>query len=176
MPTQEENLIIQSYAAVCLVTELKNNKFLESECFERLIFGYPEIKKIIVDTNVDSQGFFLMAIYAMLVVPHELIEKTYVSEYAIVNDWIKENTQNTNSNYASDNLKINFLRHIRNAVAHAKVSFQPGMSVTFRDEGFNKKTKCNEKFSTDLPLCCAGELINKLGTIHIKYIGNIPPP
>lgn len=33
--SQEENIILQSYLTVSLLTELTNNRFLESACFEK---------------------------------------------------------------------------------------------------------------------------------------------
>lgn len=174
MITQQDNLIIQSYVNVCLATELKNNKFIESAYFNSLIFTNPSIKNSIIEVNIDNQGFFLMAMYAMLVIPHELIATAYKNDYLIINEYLEKNTNNTKSTYASDTPKVNFLRHIRNSIAHARVSFNPGISVTFTDEGkINKKTKCKESFSTDLSLSNAGNFLSQLQKIHIKYIENI---
>ena len=52
MITQEENLILQSYMTVSLLAELGNNKFFESDCFSKMTFGVPDIKKFLKTSGV----------------------------------------------------------------------------------------------------------------------------
>jgi hypothetical protein len=144
--TQEDNLIIQSYITISLLAELKNNNFLDSAYFEKMMFGVPWFKEQIRSIGVDNQGFAVIALYAMLVLPREILENAHANEYDAINDFLLNHTKNTTTNYRSDNPTTNYLRHVRNAVAHARVSFRPNDVVIFMDE--NSRT--NESFSTEL--------------------------
>ena len=110
------------------------------------MFGVPWFKEQIRSIGVDNQGFAVIALYAMLVLPREILENAHANEYDAINDFLLNHTKNTTTNYRSDNPTTNYLRHVRNAVAHARVSFRPNDVVIFMDE--NSRT--NESFSTEL--------------------------
>lgn len=167
--TQEQELLFQSYFTVSLLVELEKNKLRESDYFERMTFDAPWIKNELRKIPVDSQGCAMMALYAMLVLPRELIQKTYSSEYDAIDTFLQTTTRNTATTYSSDKSSVKYLRHIRNAVAHARVEFRPNEAVIFRDE--NGCT--NETFSTELPLKDLGELLHRLQMVHIKYIQDL---
>ncbi|KPQ37209.1 MAG: hypothetical protein HLUCCA11_01910 [Phormidesmis priestleyi Ana] len=167
--TQEDNLILQSYITISLLVELKNNNLLSSAYFEGMMFGAPWIKEQLQSIGVDNQGCTVIALYAMLVLPREIVQNAHAREYDAINDFLRNHTQNTTTNYRSDNPTTNYLRHVRNAVAHARVSFRPNDAVIFMDE--NSRT--NEFFSTELPLTRLGEFIHRLQTVHIAYIQGI---
>jgi len=133
-------------------------------------FGSPWIKDEILGIGIDNQGLLLMTLYSMLVIPKELIQNEFKNEYNEINQYLSTVAINTHSDYGSDNLEMNYLNHIRNSVAHSRVSFKPLVSVTFSDERKNFKTKKIEKFSTDIPLVKLGEFLMQLQTIHLKYI------
>ena len=69
------------------------------------------------------------------------------------------------SSYHSDSMKIDFTRHIRNAVAHARVAFIPFGSVTFTDENIN-----GEKCAITFPLENVGVFLTELQKVFMKYI------
>lgn len=172
MPTtlsQEQNLLFQSYFTVSLLVELKNNNLLASGYFEGMSFGAPWIKDELRKIGVDNQGCAMMSLYAMLVLPREIIQKTYSDEYEKIDAFLNAHTQNTASTYKSDLPSANYLRHIRNAVAHARVEFRPTDAVIFNDE--NPRT--NEAFSTELPLKYLGKLLHRLQMVHIAYIRDL---
>ena len=167
--TQEQNLLFQSYFTVSLLVELKNNSLLDSAYYEGITFGAPWIKEELRSIGIDNQGCAMMALYAMLVLPREIIQQAYSSEYDDINNFLQSIMQNTTTKYRSDSSGINFLRHIRNAVAHARVEFSPNDVVTFFDE--NSRT--NENFSSELPLTQLGEFIHRLQMVHIAYIQDL---
>ncbi len=70
------------------------------------------------------------ALYAMLVLPREIVQNAHATEYDAINDFLRNHAQNTTTNYRSDNPTTNYLRHVRNAIAHAHVSFRPNDAVT----------------------------------------------
>lgn len=168
MITQADNLILQAYYTTSLIAELKNNHFVESDFFQNMAFGQPAIKEGLKEIGVDNQGSALMALYAMLVIPREILKEKYGSEYAALNDFLKGVVTNTATNYPNDSPNINFLRHIRNSVAHAQVEFEPNSYVLFRD----KDERCGFQFETRLPLDSLGMFIGKLQLLHLRYVAD----
>lgn len=173
MLTQEQNLIFQSYFSFAFITELKNNNFLDSDFFKSMKFGSPWIKTEIQKLGINNQGLLLMALYSMLVIPRQLIQDQFEDEYNEIDVYLDAVTKNTHTEYASDSPTIKYLQHIRNAVAHSRVSFIPDISVKFCDQRKNYNTNKTDHFSTEIPLSKFGEFLIKLQTIHLKYISKL---
>jgi hypothetical protein len=167
--TQEQTLLFQSYCTVSLLVALTRNDLLKSDYFESMKFGAPWIKDELRKIGVDNQGCAMMLLYAMLVLPREILYKDYSSVYNEIDAFLETHTLNTDNKYKSDASSVKYLRHIRNAVAHATVEFRPTNTVIFNDE--NRRT--NEKFSTELPLKYLGDLLNELQRVHIAYIQDL---
>lgn len=166
MLTQEDNLLIQSFYSTMLLVELKKNNFLNSDFFNNMIFDFPAIKGELRKIGVDNQGCALMSLYAMLVIPRQLFGNQFTEEYKFIDAFLQQNAANTVTTYKKDYPKIDFLRHVRNAVAHARISFQPYEAICFSDEN----TKTGEKFSTELPLTQLGVFLQELMRIHISFV------
>ena len=166
MLTHDDNLILQTWYTTILIHELRRSDFINSSAFESMDFELPFIKHEIRSLNVDNQGSALMALYAMLVVPREIIKKRYSDEYDDLNIFLESVTYDTHSDYANDSKKVNFFRHIRNAVAHARVEFEPDKYVTF----FDTDTRNNNQFETKLPLKNLGDFIGRLQKLHVRYV------
>ena len=162
--TQKENLLFQSYYTFSLLTELHNNRLLESEYHNGMVFGVPQIKEDLRSIGIDNQGCVLMALYVMLVIPKEIVQQKYSLEYDSISEFLQTHTQNTSTTYRSDTPTVRYLRHIRNAVTHARVEFRPYDVIIFSDANSNK-----ESFSTELPLSHLGEFVNQLQKVHIAY-------
>lgn len=163
--TQENNLIIQSYMTVSFLLELKNLDFLNSNYYEHANFQDKFIKESLHEIKIDNQGFMLMALYAMLVIPKQLIEHQFPDEFNNLNvvvDTIKSDAQST---YKKDSVNIDYIRRIRNAVAHAKVSFVPKTEVVFLDEN-NKGEQC----TITIPLAKFDIFATALQKVFFKYI------
>jgi len=172
MPTSlspQQNLLFQSYFTVSLLGELSNNDLLNSDYFEGMTFGAPWIKEELGKIGVDNQGSAMMALYAMLVIPRETIHQTYSSDYDKIDAFLGKHTRNTTTTYLSDANSVRYLRHIRNAVAHARVEFRPSDAVIFEDED----NRTSETFSMELPLNYFGEFLNQLQMVHIAYIRDL---
>jgi len=142
--TQEDNLLIQSYITTSFLVELKNNNFLSSDYFKNLSFGDRSVKEILPQIGIDNQGALLMSLYSMLVIPKQLISDKFPTEFDDLNKKIGILKSSEQSTYKSDKIKIDYIRHIRNAVAHARVSFQPNQDVTFSDE--DKIQQCTIRY------------------------------
>ena len=166
MISQSDNLLLQSYYSVSLLVELRNNNFLESQFFEGMSFGAPWIKAGIKTIGVDNQGSLLMSLYAMLVIPRELVFHKYEKNVNEIQRFLRANCKVIKNDYQTKNEKINFLRHMRNSVSHASVEFDPNNTVTFTDT--NPRSKKIIQFK--LPLILIKELLTKSQEVHLQHI------
>jgi hypothetical protein len=174
--TQEDNLILQSYYTVILLKELGAVYSKGSDSFDSLKLPI-SIKQAFKEIGIQNQGSAIMALYALLVVPREIISHKYKTEYAAVNNFLRNEVTLHQTTYkkekASDLTSIDFIWHARNAVAHAKISFIPNHSITFSDR---KKTNSKgkvvhiEEMSFSLPWSKFGNFLNSLQEVHFKYI------
>src|SRR5574338_541051 len=154
--SQEMNLILQSYYTVALLSALStNNNLVGSEYYKSLNLDFL-VRDGIEQVGIDNQGCALMTLYAMLVIPKELISNKYSAAYDAIDLKLASLTIETNSTYGES--PVRYLKHIRNAVAHARVSFAPGESITFED----RDDKKGHRFTTTMPLRNLGQLLNEL--------------
>lgn len=166
--TQENNLIIQSYMTVSFLLELKNLNFLKSDYYKHAEFQDKFIKKSLHDIGLDNQGSMLMTLYAMLVIPKQLIEHQFPDEFNNLNGVVDKIKSDAQSTYKKDSVSIDYIRHIRNAVAHAKVSFVPKTEVIFLDEN-NRGEQC----TITIPLAKFGIFVTALQKVFFKYIDTL---
>ena len=145
--------------------ELKNNEFLKSDYYKNVQFEDNYLKENLPLIGIDNQGTLLITLYSMLVIPKRLLSQNYSNEFAKLNNVVDSIKSNAESNYKSDNRQIDFIRHIRNSVAHAKVTFIPNVSVTFTDENNG-----NEICTITIPLVKIGIFCTELQKVFMKYI------
>jgi len=178
-----DNLIFQSYYAVMLIKALDDAKRANKNFFDCLPLS--EDFKSEINENVEcglpSQGFLVMFLYALLVLPRELFGKSggnYEDEYSKINETLNSWSMKTESTYDSEH-PCDYIFHIRNAVSHGRVSFEPKKFVRFEDENKHKKDKNGKslKFSTEMLLkkngADVGEFLTTLLEVHKKY-GDVP--
>jgi hypothetical protein len=165
---QEDNLLIQSYFTIAFLVELKNDNFLNSDYYKNMRFGDNYIKDNLPSIGIDNQGTLLISLYTMLVIPKQLLEKRFPDEFIELNNKLDKIKLRAESSYSKDSEKIDYLRHIRNAVAHARVEFNPNVSVTFTDENNN-----GESCSITIPLNSMGLFLTELQKIFMTYVENL---
>jgi hypothetical protein len=163
--TQEENLLIQSYFTTALLTELHNQNFLTSEYYKNANFEDNFVKENLPSIGIDNRGTLLIFLYTMLLVPKQLIENDFPSEFAELNNKVNQIKSEANSTYRNDSETIDYIRHMRNAVAHARFTFIPNQAVTFTDEN-NRGEKC----TITIPLNKVGFFLTELQKVFMKYI------
>lgn len=163
--TQDDNLLIQSYFTTAFLVELKNNDFLNSDYYKNVPFEDKFVKENLPTVGIDNQGTLLMMLYTMLVVPKQLLEKDFPNEFEALNDILDKLKSSAVSTYRKDSVKIDFIRHIRNAVAHARVEFNPNVSVKFTD-----KNNGGEKCEITIPLSNIGLFFTELRKVFMRYI------
>ena len=170
MITQEDNLILQTYYTVMLLKELGEVKFEDSIQFDNLNLQSDIKQALKEEIGIQNQGSAIMALYAMLVIPKEIIENEFEQEYEKINEFLRKEVTLHFTTYKgedeNDLSSINLIRHARNSVAHAKISFTPGICITFYDSYI----KYSSEISFSLPLDRFGHFLNSLGNIHLEYI------
>ncbi|MEA1998851.1 MAG: hypothetical protein U9N61_05960 [Euryarchaeota archaeon] len=147
------------------MVELKNNDFLKSDCYKKLPFGDNYIKENLPSIGIDNQGNLLMTLYTMLVIPRQLLSDNFPTEFAELNNKVENIISEEESSYSTDSAKIDYITHIRNAVAHARVMFIPNESITFTDKN-NKGEICK----ITIPLVEVGIFLTELQKVFMKYI------
>ncbi|WP_339878397.1 HEPN family nuclease [uncultured Algoriphagus sp.] len=165
--SQEDNLLLQAHFTTVLLIELKNNDFLDSSYYEQMKFGDPFIKDSLKKIKVDNQGALLMTLCAMLVLPKQLLENQFPAEFDNLNKFIDLIKLKANSSYESDSKSIDFVRHMRNAVAHGRVTFEPNVSVIFLDKNESSSRVCE----IVVPISGMGFFLEQLQNIFRRYIG-----
>lgn len=163
--TQEDNLLMQTYFTTAFLVELKNNDFLNSDYYKNLPFEDKFVKASLPTVGIDNQGTLLIMLYTMLVVPKQLLEKDFPVEFEALNEIVNKLKSNAASTYRKDSDGIDFIRHIRNAVAHARVEFTPNVSVKFSDENNG-----GENCEITIPLPNIGLFLIELQKVFVKYI------
>ena len=152
---------MQCLATTALLAELDNAKFFQSQYFEKLTFGQEACKDILKLSGIGNPATMQMMLYALLVVPSELIFKKKINEpldefYENVNNFIKilVVSENSTYDYKRDEkvTAINYVHHLRNSIAHSKVLFETENGknyVTFIDQRpSNDKVFCSFKMET----------------------------
>jgi hypothetical protein len=171
MISQADNLVLQSYYSVSLIAELRNNAFLESHYFESMKFSAPWIKEEIKSIGVDNQGSLLMSLYAMLVIPRELIFKKYPDKVDDIQRFLRSKCKITKNEYQTQIESIDILRHIRNSVSHASVAFVPKSVMIFSDENTRAKKTIEIELSLEYVSSFLSAL-QELQELHLMHIRN----
>lgn len=153
---KDMSLLLQCLASTSLLAELSNADFINSDYFKLLKFENEGIKNILVKSGIGNPAIMQMMLYALLVVPKETLSK---SAYKLLDLYVKRlnpsiyrliETDGTRSTYNGEsNIKdIDYLRHIRNAVAHSNCKYfsKDGKNlVIFIDKNKHASKKCSIK-------------------------------
>ena len=166
--SENDNLLIQGYFTVSLLAELSNSNFLESDYYKSLDFQDLFVHKHLPGIGLGNLGCLLMMLYAMLVVPKQLIEEEFSEDFRALDARIDELKERASSTYAADLEGIKYLRHMRNAVAHARVSFEESEAVTFRDQNGR-----GDEFYLVVSLSNIGVVLTDLQSIFMKYVERV---
>ena len=164
----KDNLIIQPYLIIELLFNLKRHYFISSDYFSKMNYNN-DTRDLLKRTDIGNQGLIMLSLYAMLVIPKEILKKTYVPDFEKINTKMSRYCQNTETNYKNKN--IDFTYHLRNAVSHVRISFIGNSHIEFKDQ--NKSG--SRKFKSEINLIDVKELINDLETIIHQYIKNLKP-
>lgn len=169
--SEHENLIIQTYMNFIWLHEIHSLEFVKTNEYKTLKFSDKFTQDTIAERGVINQGYIPIALYSMLVIPKETIFNEYIDEYKDINTYIASILKpQTNSTYKSDKKSIDYLKHLRNSVSHAKFNMtEYDGFVIFMDE--NSRT--GEKFECKLSNLHIGAIVEQLSLVHKKYIQKI---
>lgn len=128
--TEEESLLLQCLSTTALLGDLLNENFLESDYFKKLTCGNAFCKMVLEQSGLGNPAMMQMMLYALLTVPKEVLSRgsySNLERYAerinpFVCALVEPGTYSTYENEESTE-KINYFRHIRNAVAHSKCKY-----------------------------------------------------
>lgn len=166
--TAEESMFLQSLAMTSLFIALFRNDFLESDYFNELSLGNLAIKDVLKKSGIGNPAAMQMMLYALLVVPKELLPEESYGKMKDINSFVSKWVEKeTFSNYGGEDdvEKIDYLRHIRNAVAHSKCSYLNENEINyviFSDKKLQKECSIKIKCSR------VDEIINWLQIFLIK--------
>ena len=145
--TPNESIFCQALAMTSLLGELNNSKFLESEYYQNLRFsGNSEnFRKILNASGLGNPATMQMFLYILLVMPKEILkdfDRKFSAQCEVeINQLFLNLVVNVNTTYnkeSNNNLAtVNYYKHTRNAVSHAKCCYEVKNNVcyvTFKDE------------------------------------------
>lgn len=172
--TKDESLLLQCLATTSFLAELDNDNFLNKDYFKNLQFENSDIKKILEQSGIGNPAALQMMLYALLVIPKEIwsndVHENVKVELNKINLNISELIEkDTFSSYEGDRTNIDYLRHIRNAVSHAKCSYTKKNGkylVTFEDKNMRNM---NEKCSITMECAKAGEILMDMQRLIMKF-------
>ena len=169
--TQEDSLLLQCWASTGLIERLSCCNFFSSELYSKLSLS--ELQRwTLQNSGIGNPAMLQMMLYALLVIPKEVSDRNseeYKHIQIIFNDTaIKIAEDGTTSTYnKEDNIrKIDYYRHIRNALSHSRCKYIlcDGVPyVLFEDECGGKhcliRMRCNN----------VGILLNELSKALESY-------
>lgn len=172
--SEKESLLLQCLAITCFLAELSNNDFLGSDYFNNLTFANEACKEILIKSGLGNPATMQMMLYALLVVPKEILSGTEYIEFEdhskkinpLMASLVEEETFSTYDNENSKE-KINYIRHIRNSLAHSKCKFTVENYknyVFFTDSGKNSK-QCSIK----IECYKVGKVLMELQKLIMEY-------
>jgi len=109
--SENDNLLIQSYFTVAFLAELSESNFLESDYYRNLKFKDSFVHKHLPDVGLGNRVCLLIMLYALLVVPKQLLEDTFPDEFQALDKRIDQLKERAESTYNADRDGINYLRH-----------------------------------------------------------------
>lgn len=171
--SDKNQLIIQSYFMTSFIYALNNNNFLDSDFYKNLEFGDPFVHENLPKIGLGNLGTMLFTLYSMLVLPRELFKKDYKVELESLDPFISNLTSYEETDYRTDLQNIKYIKHIRNAVAHGRVTINTEGEAVFYDKNvYLKKGKDQqiEKCVIIIPLDKLDLLIVKLQEKFLNYI------
>jgi len=170
---EKQSLFSQSLAIVSLIKQLDTNNFLESDYYRNIIFpdNNEQFKYILKMSGLGNPALLQMVLYILLVVPNEVLKEDPMANYKQLktefNTMCKTiiDCSNTKSTYKNeiDFKKINYYKHIRNAISHSKCYY-----ITI--DGINYVRFCDQNEKNNLEICEISVRTNDIGKmISILY-------
>ena len=160
--TEQESIFCQALAMTSLLVELSNRDFLNSDYYNKNITfakNNDNIRKILKASGLGNPATMQMFLYILLVMPKETLSDL---DNITINSWedalkttIQSFSLSVTTTYpresSSDLSTVNYFRHIRNAVSHARCVYETEEGrtyITFKDKDQKKSYHCEIKMLT----------------------------
>ena len=166
MINSDLNILIQANSVSYLLIALKQNNFLKSNYYNSEFNLSSDIRKIFNQVDIDNQGCLLMILYTILLMPKEIFFQNFKTDFISLADFM-DNEQSIKIT-STNNKKIrkeDYIRHLRNSIAHSSVSFIPNESVTFSDSHKGKSV-----VTIEIPLNKIPDILSILFEILKKFM------
>lgn len=171
--TAEESFFLQCLSTTALLAELDNNNFLQSDYFNKLNFQNESFKTVMKISGLGNPATMQMMLYALLVIPKEILS---ISNYSKLKSYAKRINplvfslieQDSHSTYKGEQSKekIDYFRHIRNAVAHSKCDYSSNGHKNYVI--FNDKS-CSQHCYIKIECCKVGLILMELQKLLLEY-------
>lgn len=174
-----QSLFSQTLATISLIKKLSDSNFLESDYYKNMIFqdNNDQFKYILKESGLGNPSCLQMFLYALLVVPKEILEKNNKLYYKNCKDNFNilcsnliDSSSNTTYKKEKNIYQMDYYTHIRNAVSHASCYYEKinkSNYIKFVDFKFRDKNQCCEII---IQTSCIGELINLLYDQLLEYL------
>ena len=166
--SNNDNLLIQGYFTTAFLSELKTANFLDSDYYKNCQFQDKFVQDNLPKVGIDNRGTLLMVLYTLLVMPRELLETNFPNEFHSLNGAVEKLATSTTSTYTNDAQVVDHVRHLRNAVAHARIEFKQDDTVIFCDENGRGSV-----WEATFPLSNIGHLLTALQAVFMKYVESV---
>ena len=165
---QYDSYLLQALASTGLIAALANNDYLNDQHFNNLKFDNESFKKNIFQSGIGNPATLQMFLYALLVATYEMNKGHSLNmKFEQLNAFIDNLAINKCSNYPSDTAEFQYVKHLRNAVAHSKTYYFVNENVcyvTFTDN--YKNNNCEFTFKTS----DIGKILEELQKIILNYL------
>ena len=179
--TQNESLFYQAIATISLMEQLNGEAFFKSQYYRELKFPENDemIKYILINSGIGNPVTLQMFFYVLLVVPRELFQRTG-SEYdeqtrQEFNEMFFNLASDVQCTYASESedlSKVDYYKHVRNAISHSKCSYKIDNGicyVTFEDKNVRDT---NQHCELTITTGDAGKLLGMLKRRMMEFLNS----
>ena len=171
--SQEKSLILQALATTSLLAGLSNSEFLNSDCFNDMKFENESFKEILKMSGIGNPATMQMFLYALLVIPKEILTDSIYAgiskRFYEANKYIDELVEKdeTTSTYEDDKKLIDYIYHIRNAVAHSRCTYETRGGKNYAI--FYDEKNSDEKCTIVIECFKVGVICEKLQSILLDF-------
>lgn len=149
--TDQEACFFEAYSAIKLLFELQRKNFLQSDYYKENFPASSDLFKYVIEkVGIINYGTILLLFYVLLVFPKEALTDKSKKHFMDLDEKIKALCPDCNSTYACDKPNVQYVYHIRNAMAHGRIKMiNNGLYIEFSDEKMNTNETCSLRFTLD---------------------------
>ena len=158
MDDKQELFILQtSFLTTLLLIQINNQgkDFFNMDIFNGIEFTNDKLSdrklhEYMKEIGTINQGSLIMILYCLFVMPKETFFCKYKNEFEKLNSFIDKGVESKLSNYKEDSKRVDYVRHIRNAISHVSVRYTiDGEKIIISDENTYTDERCEFSISKD---------------------------